>query len=249
MEGKYIGNGPSLVKLRERAASRSSVTPNPAQSSKIINEALQDTGMLRQPHFLGDNKTVSKKRSTTKVTDVETNSSHRPEYVVENVPRKRRAKKLEFGQGGSIGQGKDKVINKGGSIVQEIDIAPTMWAIRRPVVGSKFTCQGMLQKVGKCKKRVSKGKNPSPAPCFLGMRQWEGKSKETWVWCCSNNATHVWNVCPYIIVMRPPRPPLEWPVAKGTNLTKEELASLTQAGFHIATVKEEELCESWLGSF
>ena len=120
-----------------------------------------------------------------------------------------------------------------------------MWAIQRLVVRSIFTCQGMLQKVWKCKKRVSKGKNPNPAPCFLGMRQWEGKSKETSVWCCSDNATHVWNVCPYI-VMRPPRPPLEWPVcAKGTNLTRKELACLTQVGFHIATVEQEELCESW----
>ena len=127
---------------------------------------------------------------------------------MENIPRKRGARKLDFGHGGGATQGNKKVIKEGETynenVVQEIDIAQTMWAIRRPTKASNFTCQGMLHKVGKCKKRVFKGKNLNPAPCFLGMRQWVGKSNETWVWCCSDDVTHVWNICPYI-VMKPPR--------------------------------------------
>ena len=51
--------------------------------------------------------------------------------------------------------------------------------------------------------------------------------------------------------MRPPRTSLEWPTAKSTNLTREELASLTQVGvgFHIARVEQKELCKSWPGRF
>ena len=50
---------------------------------------------------------------------------------------------------------------------------------------------------------------------------------------------HAYNIDNHAIA-RPPRPPLEWPVAKGTNLTRGKINAFKSAGFHIEMEVVEE---------
>ncbi|MCO5586764.1 hypothetical protein L7F22_040706 [Adiantum nelumboides] len=59
---------------------------------------VQSTCLPRMPEVRVDNVTVTKRqKSASNVTKMEANSSHRPEYVIHNVPRQRKARKLSFG--------------------------------------------------------------------------------------------------------------------------------------------------------
>ncbi|KAI5054553.1 hypothetical protein GOP47_0030519, partial [Adiantum capillus-veneris] len=231
-EGKYIGIGPSIRKMRDKAASQQFHTPTPSQSSRAVNDAIRGTDLPKVPEFFGDRVTTTRRRKTFgNVIGKEANSSHRPEYVTQNVI-----------QDQYMDEENEGVIIR----AIEVDINDTMWAIRRCKPGSQFTCQGKI-KGGKCKKKVNLCKEGTVAPSFWGKRNWEGRNNETWVWFCSDDVKHVWDVCPYI-VMRPPRPPLEWPVAQGTDLTTHEVKSLQLAGFHIATETMEVQGQRRVGS-
>ena len=69
-------------------------------------------------------------------------------------------------------------------------------------------------------------------PCFEGLRVWDSGTKKMWVWCCISARLHTYNIDNQVIA-RPPRPPLEWPIAKGTNLTREEINAFKSSGFHL----------------
>ncbi|MCO5564994.1 hypothetical protein L7F22_018664 [Adiantum nelumboides] len=234
-EGKYIGNGPSITKLRDKEASRQFHTPSPTQNSRIVNDAIQSTCLPRMPKVRGDNVTVTKQqKSASNVIEVEANSSHRPEYVIHNVPRQRKARKLSFG-GSSQAQSAQSREEEDPSIQKqaiEVEINDSMWAIRRCKPGSRFMCQGILPGGGKSKKKVNMQSKGIVEPCFFGKCNWDVHNTDTWAWFCGSDVKHVWNVCPHL-VMRPPRPPLEWPVARGTSLSAQEIDALQLAGFHI----------------
>lgn len=245
LEGKYIGNGPGIKEMKERAESRSSITPTPTKASRIIREALHGTHMQQQPNFFGDNETVTRKRQSKRVITEEDNASHRPEFVTVNIPRKRKGRRLEFPDATQniIGEGnsdEDFVDERPHLCIKETEIANEMWAIRRTNPGSKVCCQGILgPRKGKCKKAIANSRAGVPAPSFEGLRVWDSGTKKMWVWCCNSTPSHTYNIDNQVI-SRPPRPPLEWPVAVGTNLTKEEINSFKSAGFHLEFAMVEE---------
>ncbi|KAI5075656.1 hypothetical protein GOP47_0009732 [Adiantum capillus-veneris] len=190
--------------MRDKAASQQFHTPTPSQSSRAVNDAIRGTDLPKVPEFFGDRVTTTRRRKT-----------------FGNVIGKE--EKVHTGQSMSLKMLLDKERLESCHLEMHHRCKP----------GSKFTCQGKI-KGGKCKKKVNLCKEGTAAPSFWGKRNWEGRNNETWVWFCSDDVKHVWDVCPYI-VMRPPRPPLEWPVAQGTDLTTHEVKSLQLAGFHIAT--------------
>ena len=59
------------------------------------------------------------------------------------------------------------------------------------------------------------------------------------VWCCNLAPLHTYNIDNQVFA-RPPRPPLEWTISKGTKLTKVEINAFKSVGFHleVATVEE-----------
>ena len=128
-------------------------------------------------------------------------------------------------------------------------MAPKFWAIRRTTSGSRVTCQGLLDRGhGKCKKQIASGRAGVPAPCFEGRRVWDSGTKCMWVWCCNTTTKHVWNI-DHQVIGHPPRPPMEWPVAEGTNLSREEQQSLQAAGFHLEMMQQDEEGEARVGRY
>ena len=77
-------------------------THSPVQASNIVGKVVRGTNMEKQPNFYGDNVTIGKKRAPHTVTIEEGNSSHRPEYLTQNVPRNRKGRRLDFGDVGKL---------------------------------------------------------------------------------------------------------------------------------------------------
>ena len=77
---KHKGEGPSLIKLMERVASRT--TPNPPQVACIVQEAVVGTLMYKESRPLhGDKETIQHKRFRAFEMD---KCSHKPRFVMEN---------------------------------------------------------------------------------------------------------------------------------------------------------------------
>ncbi|KAI5054505.1 hypothetical protein GOP47_0030600 [Adiantum capillus-veneris] len=143
--------------MRDKAASRQFHTPTPSQTSRVVNDAIGGTGLPKVSAFFGDRVTMTRRRKTfNNVIGEEANSSHRPEYVAQNVARQRKARKFPFGDASQVTQDHSMNEENDGVTIRamEVDINDTMWAIRRCKLGSKFTCQGKI-KGGKCKKKVN----------------------------------------------------------------------------------------------
>ena len=87
-EGKYKGTGPCYQKLEERINARN--TPTPAQVVRIVREVTAGTPMYQKPGALnGDKKTIHRKRKNSTQSTIDANASHRPEYNMETVTRRR----------------------------------------------------------------------------------------------------------------------------------------------------------------
>ena len=124
--------------------------------------------------------------------------------------------------------------------VKETEIANEMWAIRRTNPGSKVSYQGILgPRLSKCKKAIGKCKIGVAAPSFEGLRVWDSGTKKMWVWCCNSAPLHTYNIDNQVIA-RPPRPPLEWPIARGTNLTRDKINAFRSSGFHLEMTMVED---------
>ena len=243
VEGRYHGAGPSAEKLARRA--EQGRAPQPAVIAREVDQHLGGTPLYQWPFVDGNNVTVSKKRKQTgNVSMEEENSSHRPEYLTQNVPRDQR------GQRGTCGLPSQTEYEFHEEMFpEETEIHKTMWAIRRIPKGSRVQCHGWLgAQAGKCKKNIKNSGMGSAAPSFWGVRTWDSGtdnthgrgSKAQFMWFCNDNVDHTWHICNNI-TQCPPRIPSVWPIEKGTNLTPSELKTLEDAGYIIkkCAVKEK----------
>ena len=92
-QGKHIGKGPSLEKLKKRIATR------PTQVVRSVNEATEATPLYKAPTLLtGDKETSCHKRKSTTEVDIEDDAMHRPEYNAHSHDRKStgRPRKINF---------------------------------------------------------------------------------------------------------------------------------------------------------
>ena len=92
-QGKHIGKGPSLEKLKERIAAR------PTQVVRAVNEATEGTPMYKAATpLIGDKETSRHKRKPSIVIDIDDDATHRPEYNAHTCDRKSagRPRKINF---------------------------------------------------------------------------------------------------------------------------------------------------------
>ena len=61
LEGKYIGKGLGIREMRDKAESRSNVTPTPTNVSRVVEKTIRGTNMHQVPKFYEDNQIVTKK--------------------------------------------------------------------------------------------------------------------------------------------------------------------------------------------
>lgn len=223
LQGRHLGEGPSLQSLINRSALRATQAPRTVATA--VNNVVTGTPM----HFLktslsGDRETVQRKRGPVEVVNVEDNATHRPEYIHVNMDRttRGRRKKLDF-QNANVNETIEEVC-----LVVEREIHDTQWAIRRTEVGSKVKCLGWIPKKGMCGRIVSNAQG-NPAPCFFGSRKHPGGDCRQFMWFCPDECRHTWDPS-RCISKRPSNIPSIWPVATGTNLSLSEIEALNRAG-------------------
>lgn len=240
-EGKYKGTGPSYQKLQERLNQKG--TPRPAQILHMVREATTGTPMYQQPSTLeGDKQTIRKKRKNSNRATIDVNASHRPEYNMETITRRQggRARQINFDTDDGMQTNVQDVMVEEVKEVIESDVHPTLWAIRRTNVGSKVKCLAFIKGQNRnsvCHKPIPGSSNGVPAPCFFAERAHKNGVTAQFAYFCPTDSCHTWTP-DHSLKPWPPRPAV-WPVARGTNLTKEEVKKLQQGGYMV----EEKLKE------
>lgn len=220
MEGKYIGGGPDLEILIERALSRQTSSPSPAATSRAIDDAVMGTPMFtNRISFKGEKKTIRAKRPLHEVHEGNVgSSSHRPEFVYVTVD------KHEQEPQGSIKP------EEGEAALESLeqDIHATKWALRRIPIISKVQCNHWAG--GKKCNVVQRG--GEVAPCFWSDCQLSSWRKEKYCYFCNTDVRHTWKITK--IILHPPTSiPDVWPIGKGTHMKVKEARDLIKAGFEI----------------
>ncbi|MCO5587612.1 hypothetical protein L7F22_041561 [Adiantum nelumboides] len=183
LKGGHKGCGPRLQQIKKKRASMSSVLLATSNVNDLKNEvAMELNAGKRRLSVDGEVQTIRRKHSGTIETPIAEGNSHRPEYeyVTQNV-RQHRQRQEE---------------HKRGCTIDEINIHPSRWAIRRTNPGSAVRCQGYLQDKGrKCNKLIDQkgrlGLLGVPAPCFQGMVKITATmEKKQFVWFCGDDVDH-----------------------------------------------------------
>lgn len=225
LNGKHLGEGPSLEKLIDRATTRN--TPTPTQAARVMQEAVAGTPMYEESTSLhGDKETVQRKRGRAPGID---DSSHRPGYVMSarDRPMQGATRRVSFGT------------TPQPSMVQVIEepVARAMWAIRRTPVNSRLKCFGLIDGKKKCNSYIQSSSIGVVAPSFYSERRHPGPGgpKPQMMWFCPTDVSHTWHVDHNIIY----KPNLigNWTVDVGTNITNVEVQGLLKAGFNLQVVQ------------
>lgn len=242
MTGRYIGSGPSMDAMMSKADRQQ--TPSPGLVARVVQCAAVGSPMYEEPHLHGDRETVQrKKRGIAEALD-----SHRPEYIMESRQRKPRGRPRQIRfcdkeQGNTyiqqdveeiegLSQGVETPTGSGEipTCVEEVDVAREQWALRRMPSNCIRKCFGMVDRKN-CNSNLQSRVVGLVAPCFWSERSYKDKTISQWLWFCNHDVNHTKAVKKQVNTS--PLLPTLWPVARGTNVSLEELYSLRQAGFQI----------------
>lgn len=232
MTGRFIGSGPSMESMLART--RNNQTPSPANVAQVVQEAVASTPMFEKPNLNGDKESVQRKRAH--IGGTENFSSHRPEFFMESRQRKARGRprhlfqeeeKFEQNIENSNVAGEER----GPMLVEEIEVPREQWALRRMPSHCERKCFG---KVGRknCNNKLQSRDIGLVAPCFWSERAYKDTSITQWLWFCNHEVQHTNAIQKQ--VKSSPEVPFFWPIAKGTNISNEELSSLRKAGFQVS---------------
>ena len=192
--------------------------------------------MFEEPKLHGDKETVQRKRKD--IGGTEDFSSHRPEFFMESRQHKARGRPRHLFQDGKKIERQvedeevivDEVMQETCS-VEEMEVPQDQWALRRMPSHCVRKCFG---KVGRknCNNKLQSRDKGLVAPCFWSERAYKDKSIAQWLWFCNHNVQHTNAIKKQ--VKSSPDVPVFWPIAKGTNVSNEELSGLREAGFQVS---------------
>jgi hypothetical protein len=120
--------------------------------------------------------------------------------------------------------------------VQESECDPSKWHIARLSNRSGRKCQALqAQTRKKCDAKISKGARGTAAPTYSGQKKDFHTRRLTAAefWFCSDDINRCVKGGPKSFVVDWPEIPVVWPVKIGTNLTRQEVLSLEEAGFQL----------------
>lgn len=245
MTGRFIGTGPSMESMLNKAANQR--TQSPSCVAKVIGEVVARTPMYEEPTLHGDKETVQRKKKSS----IEAFSSHRPEVFMESRQRKPKGRprhihfddiaiEEKFAKGKEddmqeVGNDKD-TSNDPKTIalpIQEVEVPRERWALRRMPANCVRKCFGRLGRKN-CNALIQSHDRGLVAPSIWSERTYQDKSIAQWLWFCNHDVEHTRAVKKQVI-MSLDVPDL-WPIARGTNVSDEELSSLRASGFKIASV-------------
>lgn len=228
MNGKHLGEGPSLEKLIDRVGKGQ--TASPPQVAKVMQDAVSGTPMYDMPQPLyGDKESVQRKRG--RLSSIE-EGSHRPGYTMASRfrPMRGAARKVSYKDNSSTmhGEGEDRTMQ-----IVEQPMSRTMWAIRRTPINSRLKCLGLVDGKTKCNAYIQSSSVGVVAPSFYSERRHPGPGgpKPQFMWFCPSDVSHTWHVDHNIIYH--PEFVGKWKVELGTNITSVEIQGLLNAGFDL----------------
>lgn len=230
LKGGKGGTGPSSTALKLKAAMRSGDPNLLAEVMKTIPGAedlpLMNSG-LEGAEIFGSTK---RKLNLPPGSEFD---SHRPDKVNYSVPRpSSRATRARIED--SFNTPLYEVTHVTG--VHETDCDPKQWHIARTNPKSRVKCQAMQVLSGKaCEAQINKGRQATCAPTYTGLKKPYGKDtlELTEFWFCPDDIKRCVMGRKKFFVKEWPPVPTVWPIQIGTNLSREEVLALEDAGFQL----------------
>ena len=211
----------------------------------MVHGVVARTPMYEEPILHGDKEIVQRKERA----NVGNNSLHCPKFVMESKQRKVRGRpqNIRFEGQETIdtivsledfddNEDATKTLNAQTQHIDQTenvfasDIGRAQWALRRMSTHSQQKCFGMVGRRN-CNNILQSCSIGLVAPCFWSKRDYTDKTITQWLWFCNHDVEHTKTIKKQVI-KSPPLPTL-WPISKGTNVTKEEMTGLLNAGFAI----------------
>ena len=249
------GSGPSPEELLLRVAQKVQRTGDPSSLTKaVMDYPGAEKLCTRDAHLEGAEEFGSRKRKAD-VPIGDDDETHRPDTVSYSRPRiGRRVTRAHAGNLSTI-QEEDEDEEQptipstfaGPSIqrvtaVQETKVDEGLWHIARLRENSAKACWGIMRNSkNRCESRIVQKGKATAAPTYTGVwqRPQEGPKKtDQFFFCaddierCVKGTRRKW-IMPFSLTQERPPIPSIWPVKIGTNLTRDEMEALENAGFRL----------------
>ena len=230
LKGGSDGKGPDSASLKLKAAARCGDPKMLADAMKSYPGA-EDVN-TRDCALEGSELFGSTKRKLNLPPGADCDS-HRPDKVNYSIPRPNtRATRQRIEE--SLSSAIHGVAHT--TSVLETDCLASKWHIARLPPNSAKRCWALQAITGTmCNAKVGTGKHGTPAPTYKGLRK-EFRSPnnvEYEFWFCPDDIKRCVSGSKKKYVLDWPVVPNTWPVKIGTNLSKEEVLALEDAGFQL----------------
>ena len=230
LKGGRSGKGPDKAQLCLRTAQR---LGDPKMIAKAVSSYPDVHDLLTRPKGLEGAESFGSTKRKLDMPPGSSQDSHRYDKVNYSIPqmstRSTRARIQEsLSDPGTGVQHTTSVL--------ETNCNESMWHIARLKRGSGRKCQALQAQTNrKCDSRVASGSTGTPAPTFSGKKTEYHTKKivEAEFWFCADDVNRCvkGNKKPWMSGWPPV--PTTWPVKMGTNLTRQEVAALEDAGFQL----------------
>jgi hypothetical protein len=232
LKGKASWTGPSKQELKLRAARCSG---DPKKIEEALNQLPEvEVATTRIPHLEGEEIFGSTKRKLD-LPPGNDGDSHRPDKVNFSQPRvqtRSRTAHTKVAGASVAGVDNDELPHVTTTLESNCDMS--QWHIAR--ISHRSSCKCHAQQAAtnlKCTARIAKGSKSTAAPTYRGRNIQYGGTKVivSDFWFCPDDIELCVKGNKRSWVLNWPQVPNVWPILSGTNLTREEIFLLQDAGF------------------
>ena len=230
LKGGRSGKGPDKAELKLRAAQKSG---DPEMIAKVVNSYPGAEDLITKPRGLEGAEIFGSTKRKLDLPPGSDHDSHRQDKVNFSIPRmSTRSTKARIEE--ALSDPAHGVQHT--TCVLETDCDPSKWHIARLPARSARRCQALQAHTNaKCDTRVARGPRGTPAPTYSGdKKDYHTKKRvQTDFWFCADDINRCVSGNRKAWVLDWPALPSTWPVKMGTNLTREEVFALEDAGFQL----------------
>ena len=230
MKGGRLGKGPDKAELRLRAAQKSG---DAELIMKVLSSFPGAEDLITKPRGLEGAEIFGSSKRKLDLPPGSHSDSHWQDKVNFSIPRmSTRSTKACIEEALS-----DPVYAvQHTTCVLETDCDTSTWHIARLPARSRRRCQALQANTNaKCDTRVARGLHGTPAPTYFGKKRdyHTKKSVEVDFWFCTDDIKRCVSGNKKAWILDWPAIPRTWPVKVGTNLSREEVFALEDAGFQL----------------
>ena len=225
MQGGRSGKGPDKAELRLRAAQKSR---DAEVIAKVLSSFPGAQDLMTKPRGLEGAEIFGSSKRKLDLPLGSHSDSHKVNFSIPHMSTRSTKARIEEALSDPVHAVQHT------TCVLETDCDTSKWYIARLPTRSRRRCQALQANTNaKCDTRVAKRLYGTPAPTYFGKKRdyHTKKSVEVDLWFCADGIKRCVSRNKKAWVLDWLAIPPTWPIKLGTNLTREEVFALEDAGF------------------